>query len=140
MTIRRATRADIAAMARIVCQWEREMPFISEPGQEDVVAPLIEAAFDDRIIHVTGDPVDGYMSLDPAQDKIGAIYLTRRGQGIGKQLIDMAKGGRDYLWLTVFAGNTRAFAFYRREGFSLTSPLPAGGDGSAVLRMEWHRR
>lgn len=135
--IRRATRDDIPAMARIVCDWERAQPYIADPGHEADIIPLIEQAFDAREIYVTGAPVDGYMSLDPAQGKLGAIYLTRPGTGLGKTLIDMAKDGRDFLWLTVFPENTRAFAFYRREGFRLASSIPAAAP--AVMRMEWQR-
>ena len=137
--IRRATPADALACARIVCDWEAAQPYLARRPDEDAIAGMIAQALPNREIWVTGDPVDGYMSVDPAESKIGALYLTRTGQGIGKRLMDMAKEGRDFLWLTMFAGNARAFAFYRREGFRLASPMPAGTPGATVLRMEWQR-
>ena len=137
--IRRATRADIPACAAIIADWEAETPYLPERPGAARIAQMIEAAFEARQIWVCGDPVDGYLSLDPESGKIGGLYVARRGAGLGKALLDIAKRGRDVLWLTVFAGNRRAFAFYRREGFRLTSGLPAGGDGTAVLRMEWQR-
>ena len=108
------------------------------PG-EAKLAEIIAEAFGAREIWVSGDPIDGYMSVDPVKHKVGGMYLARRGEGLGKAFLDKAKEGRDHMWLTVFEPNTRAFAFYRREGFRLTSSLPAAGGESAVLRMEWER-
>jgi putative acetyltransferase len=120
--IRRATREDIPICAGIIADWEADTDYLPTGPGRDEIAQMIDAAFDKREIWVSGDPVDSYMSVDPDQAKIGGLYLLRQ-----------------FLWLTVFAPNTRAFAFYRREGFSLTSNLPVGGDAPAVLRMEWHR-
>ena len=52
--------------------------------------------------------------------EIPAIYLAPalRGQGHGKALLDRAKQGRDRLELWTFQANTRAVAFYLREGFA----------------------
>ncbi|MBV2358669.1 GNAT family N-acetyltransferase [Thalassococcus sp. CAU 1522] len=137
--IRRATRDDIPACARIIADWEAETDYLPDGPGADKIAAIIDDAFDAREIWVSGDPVDGYLSVDPEKNKIGGLYLARRGQGLGKALVDRAKQDRDFLWLTVFAPNTRAFAFYRREGFSLTSRLPASDGEPAVLRMEWQR-
>jgi putative acetyltransferase len=137
--IRRATREDIPICAGIIADWEADTDYLPTGPGRDEIAQMIDAAFDKREIWVSGDPVDSYMSVDPDQAKIGGLYLLRRGCGLGKAFLDVAKAGRQFLWLTVFAPNTRAFAFYRREGFSLTSNLPVGGDAPAVLRMEWHR-
>jgi ribosomal protein S18 acetylase RimI-like enzyme len=137
--LRRATREDIPDCARIIAAWERETDYLPEGPGEAKLAGIIAEAFDTREIWVSGNPVDGYMSLDPAAAKIGGLYLARRGAGLGKAFLDRAKEGRDFLWLTVYAPNVRAFAFYRREGFRLVSNLPAGGAAPAVLRMEWQR-
>ncbi len=137
---RRATRSDIPACAQIIANWEAETDYLPEgPGAVRLVE-IIGEAFDKREIWVTGDPVDGYMSIDPEALKIGGLYLARRGQGLGKVMLDTAKQSRDFLWLTVFAPNTRAFAFYRREGFRMASRMPSGAEGEpGVIRMEWER-
>ena len=45
------------------------------------------------------------------------VRKERRGQGVGKQLVDAAKERRDALELEVYIQNPRAFAFLKREGF-----------------------
>lgn len=137
--LRRATREDIPLCARIIAHWEAETEYLPDGPGEEKLSEIISEAFDAREIWVSGDPVDGYMSVDPVKHKVGGLYLARRGAGLGKAFLDKAKEGRDFLWLTVFEPNRRAFAFYRREGFRLTSSLPASGGEPVTLRMEWER-
>lgn len=140
LSIRRATPDDLPACARIVCDWERETPYMPGTITEEKVLPMMQEVWAAREIWVAGDPVEGYMSVDPAENKIGAIYLARRGMGTGRALMDLAKQGRDVLWLTVFVPNTRAQAFYAREGFEVAERLPPPGEGEPeMLRMEWRR-
>jgi putative acetyltransferase len=141
--IRRATLDDVPACARIVTDWERAQPYLPEPPAVEVIESLIAEAFPDREIWVTGNPVDGYMSVDPQVGKLGALYLTRRGEGEGRQMMDLAQTGRDSLWLTVYEPNSRAQSYYRREGFRFadrvpgSNPAPLGTAG--VLKMTWRR-
>lgn len=138
--IRAATLADMPACARIVHDWERASGYIHDTPDVATLTGHLTQAFPAREIHVVGDPVAGYLSVDPAEGKIGALYLTRAGQGTGKRLMDLAKTGRDRLWLTVYAPNTRAQTFYRREGFVETARLDADRDGAPrMLRMDWTR-
>ncbi|WP_425072162.1 N-acetyltransferase family protein [Sagittula sp. S175] len=137
--IRPATPADVAACARIVHDWERATGYITDTPPLDVLETLIAAALPERDLYVTGDPVDGYLSIDPGLGKIGAIYLENPGQGTGKRLLDLAKHGRDHLWLTVYLPNTRAQAFYTREGFTRTEEIPTESGRPAMYRMDWHR-
>lgn len=102
------------------------------------MAALILEAFPAREIWVSGDPVDCYMSIDPKAQKIGALYCLRTGQGVGKRLLDQAKAGRDFLWLTTHEPNLAAQKFYRREGFVATGTgPPTPPETLAVIRMEW---
>lgn len=138
--IRPATRADLPACARVVHDWERATGYIHDTPDLDTLTGYILEAFPAREIHVTGEPVTGYISIDPAEAKVGALYLLETGQGTGKRLMDRAKKGRDHLWLTVYLPNLRAQAFYAREGFTTTAELPPDREGApAMLRMEWHR-
>ncbi|WP_235962767.1 GNAT family N-acetyltransferase [Ruegeria haliotis] len=99
---------------------------------------LIREAFPSREIWVVGDPVDCYMSVDPESHKVGALYCLRTREGIGKALLDTAKDGRDYLWLTAHEPNKAAQKFYRREGFTVVgSEPPTPPETLPVVRMEW---
>lgn len=136
--IRRAAPDDVPACARVVHDWATQTDWMPDELPVDELAKLISDAFDSREMWVAGDPVDCYMSVDPAQNKIGALYCSRTGQGIGKRLVDKAKEGRDFLWLTTHRPNTAAQRFYRREGFEVTAeepPVPP--DTVPVYRMEW---
>lgn len=99
---------------------------------------LIREAFPQREIWVAGDPVDCYMSIDPVEGKVGALYCLRTGAGVGKRLLDKAKENRDFLWLTTHVPNEAAQRFYRREGFvDVGTEPPVPPDTVPVIRMEW---
>ena len=67
---------------------------------------------------VDGRPV-GFLALD-AEGTVTALYVAERfrGRGIGRALLDAAKGEERALELWTFQPNARARAFYAREGFS----------------------
>lgn len=127
-------------MAQIVADWLVQTDWMTPKHDAEALAGFIRAAFPDREIWVAGDPVQGYMSLDPETDKIGALYCAVTGAGIGKAFIDKAKEGRDFLWLTTHQPNLAAQKFYHREGFQIVGALPPSEDGGpAEYRMEWLR-
>ncbi|MFW2587994.1 N-acetyltransferase family protein [Sagittula sp. SSi028] len=137
-TLRPANHDDIPTMARIVHDWECATGYIADTPDVETLEGFIADAFEMREMTVVGDPVFGYLSIDPADNKLGALYLRHTGQGNGKRLMDHAKQGRNQLWLTVYVTNTRAQNFYRREGFLETRHLAADRPGAPdMLRMEW---
>ncbi len=136
--LRRAIPDDIPACAHILATWMSKTDWMPEELPEHELEALIREAFPNREIWVAGDPVDCYMSLDPKDCKVGALYCLRTGEGIGKQLLDQAKAGRDYLWLTAHDPNKAAQKFYRREGFEATgTEPPTPPETLPVVRMEW---
>ncbi len=70
--------------------------------------------------------VAGFLALDG--EEVQSLYLKApaRGQGIGQQLLDLAKTQRPNLNLYAFQANHRACRFYERNGFVGVSR----GDGS----------
>ena len=138
--IRRATPEDIPAMAGIASDWERSQDYLPEPPPLETLIGLFEKGFPSRKMWVTGAPVDGYMSLKPEDGYLGALFLTRTGTGLGKQLMELAKAECDHLWLTVYIANTGAQAFYKREGFEVTETVRGDRPGEPDLyRMDWRR-
>lgn len=137
MIVRRAAATDARACAAIVDAWIEATPWmersISRVELEDVLAkglPLREA-------YVIGDPVAGYLSMDPEACHIWGFYVGLRGAGLGKALMDRAKEGRAFFSLNTHAANERAHRFYQREGFVQIGEAWDGDDGIKEIRMEW---
>ncbi|MDA8586893.1 GNAT family N-acetyltransferase [Rhodobacteraceae bacterium] len=135
--IRRATIEDAGICARIVNDWiDRTdwMPRVHPP--KEIGAQVLEA-LPKREIFLIGEPVEGYLSLNPKTGQVGALYLDNTGQGMGKALMDRAKEGRDFLQLRTAEPNRAAQRFYAREGFKEVQRIPVGSDGLPELHMEW---
>lgn len=79
----------------------------------------------------------GFIGLEDCH--IAGIFVRQGAQskGVGKQLLDRAKAGRDRLTLCVYRKNARAAAFYRREGFALVEERTDGDTGEAEYLMAW---
>ncbi|WP_372573041.1 GNAT family N-acetyltransferase [Ruegeria jejuensis] len=138
--IRRARIEDAADCARVVDTWITRTAWMPRALSLAQLTTLISDAYPKREIWVAGDPIDCFMSVDPAEAKVGALYCLRTGQGIGKALLDIAKAGRDWLWLTVYVPNRHAERFYRREGFVEVARLaPEPPDMLTMIKMEWCR-
>lgn len=63
-----------------------------------------------------------------------------QSQGIGKTLLDYAKGKKEELFLNVYQKNTRAIAFYRREGFEIQHSGLDEAVGEKEYTMKWHKK
>lgn len=140
----RAARADDApGIARM--HWESHQTTYIDPGfvtRERIEAWTLDQrlegwrrVLDDAdgtertvVVAVDGDRIIGFAdacSIDQAEDpeaprdlELKGLYLldTHQGTGLGQALLDAAIGDRPaFLW--AMAGETRARAFYRRNGF-----------------------
>lgn len=137
---RRATPADAAACAAIVFDWLQATAWM--PNRPDLaeLTEMLAKGIPQREVWVIGDPVAGYLSLDPEAAQINGLYVAQTGQGLGKALLDRVRQGRDYLQLWTHWPNLAAHRFYHREGFVTVEQTAQGrGDGVPELRMEWHR-
>ena len=118
--IRRAVPDDVTACATVVHNWARQTDWMPEELPVEELSTMIGDAFDSREIWVAGDPVDCYMSVDPAlEHKVGALYCGAHwDRASASNLLDKAKEGRDHLlWLTThMCQHVDAQRFYRREG------------------------
>lgn len=137
--IRRATADDAPACAAIVTAWLADTSWMPEGPDQQELERLLREGLPKREAYTIGDPVAGYVSFEPEISHIWGLYTATRSQGLGLQLMNKLKKGRDYLQLNSHAPNTRAHAFYAREGFvKVGLPWP-GSDGVDEIRMEWHR-
>jgi GNAT superfamily N-acetyltransferase len=134
LTVRRARPEELAACARIYVRvltdtftWvpperHREADFLQAAREEEIFVALDGGADADRIV--------GMAALYRPQRFLHSLYVTERGRGIGKLLLQYvvaATGG--VLSLKCQAANKGAQAFYVREGFRCTE---AGEDGGVA--------
>ena len=138
MMVRRATVQDAKACAGIVHGWIAGTGWMPEPPPLETLVGVFEEGIPKREFWVAGDPVTGYLSLDPEEALIHGFYTATPGSGVGKALLDRVKQDRDYLQLWTHEPNSAAHRFYHREGFETVERKPEGrGDGLPELRMEW---
>ncbi|OWU83415.1 GNAT family acetyltransferase [Oceanicola sp. 22II-s10i] len=138
--VRRAGPVDVPAMAAIANAWVDETDWMPRDMPPEGITRFIRDALPEREIWVAGEPVCGYLSLDPVTLRIGALYVRERGRGVGKTLMDRVKDGRDMLWLHTHVPNLDAQRFYRREGFAEVSRHAAEPPETVPeIRMEWRR-
>jgi hypothetical protein len=136
--LRRAVRADIPAMAAVVNGWIDTTPWFPRVHGPEAIEGFIRDAFPIREIWVIGEPVEGYLSVDPAAGRVAALYCARTGAGLGKRLLDRAKLSRTHLTLRTHRPNAAAQRFYVREGLvAVGEAVPEPPDTVPELVMEW---
>ena len=142
MILRPAIPADAARLAAILSDWIDETDWMPRLHTREEDAGFV-AGLIDRMPVMTADapgPV-GFLARDG--EDIVALYLApeARGRGIGKALLDAAKGESARLALWTFVANEGARAFYAREGF--VEDRRTGGENDEKLpdvRLVWERR
>ena len=83
--------------------------------------------------------IQGFLGI--IHEYIAGIFVDKnhRSAGIGAQLLACAKQKYDTLSLNVYQKNSRAVAFYRREGFSVLSEEIAEDTGEKEYTMVWQK-
>ena len=84
-----------------------------------------------------GLPINGYISYNPDSSQISALYVDRRGEGLGKILLDQIKSDHKYLHLLSHEFNNSAHKFYKREGYKFKNRKDRGSDDIPELQFEW---
>jgi ribosomal protein S18 acetylase RimI-like enzyme len=116
--LRASNGSDALSCARIVCEWGRKTPWAPAIDDPETVAeswrPLLEA--ETAWVGERDGSVIGFCVRE--DDNITGLYVQSdaRRLGMGKALLDLAKQDRDWITVWVYEKNTRARAFYRREG------------------------
>ena len=141
--IRRMGEGDLEAVAAIWLDANREahdfIPASYWLGHfEEVRTALAQAEVWVFEAEARGE-ISGLIGLQ--EDYIAGIFVRReaRSGGVGRQLLDHVKAGRRQLRLQVYRKNSRAAAFYRREGFYVLEEGVDPETGEAELLMEWRR-
>ncbi|MDF1726949.1 MAG: GNAT family N-acetyltransferase [Sulfitobacter sp.] len=137
--IRPITVDDAPACAAILVRWLAQSDWNPSNDSAEVIERALREGLPHREAWGIGDPAIAYISINAAENHIGGFYVDQPGVGIGKRLMDKAKEARDALSLNTHLANSRAQAFYRREGFVPVGEPFSGNDGIPEQRMEWRR-
>ena len=100
------------------------------PGRYQA-ADFLRAAVEEEVyVAVVAGVIVGLASVHAPQQFLHSLYVADRGRGIGRALLAYVIGRtHGELQLKCQAANTRAQAFYRREGFR---SLERGEDGGVA--------
>lgn len=137
--VRRMETADLNAVAAIWLDTNlKAHAFI--PSQywrsrfEEVKGMLRDA---ELYVWEDGERIQGFAGLE--EDYIAGIFVRdgEQSRGIGRELLDFAKGLQSILTLNVYQKNSRAVNFYRREGFEIRSESVDENTGELEYLMEW---
>lgn len=109
----------------------RQMTGVYLPGVREVW--LIETDSD------AGRRTGGFMGCNGAQIEMLFVEPELFGQGLGSALLRHARARCGTVTLDVNEQNSRALAFYQRQGFVITgrSPLDTGGRPYPLLHLVW---
>ena len=91
-------------------------------------------------VYEDGRGIQGFIGLN--DEYIEGVFASdgMQSQGIGRLLLDYAKTKRNELRLNVYRKNTRAIAFYQREGFEVRYSDVDEATGEKDHVMEWRRK
>lgn len=90
-------------------------------------------------VYDTDGGIQGFIGM--INGYIAGIFVDKhcRSCGIGKQLLTYVKQKYDTLSLNVYQENTKAAAFYHREGFSICAEGVDEDTGEKEYTMLWER-
>ena len=134
MAVREATPADAELLGRLLHDFNSDYEDVT-PG----ATKLAELAGEETVALLSGE--DGFAVLrfrpslysDALECYLAELYVvpTRRGQGLGRELMDAAielarARGADYMDLVTSEDDVAARALYERSGFSNREGRPDG--------------
>lgn len=93
----------------------------------------------DVFVYDVNGKIQGFIGM--VNEYIAGIFVdgTCRSSGVGKQLLSYVKRKNDRLLLGVYQKNTRAIAFYQKEGFLILSDAVDEVTGEQEYTMFWKR-
>ena len=119
---------ELDACAALYVEVLRET-FTWAPPERHREADFLRAAREEEIYVAEADGrIVGLAAIYAPQNFLHSLYVTKRGRGIGKALLDHVAATLDGpMQLKCQAANARAQAFYVREGFRCTESGEDGG-------------
>lgn len=136
LEIRRMRAEELSACADLYVRVLRET-FTWQPPERHRREDFIAAARDEEVyVALDAGQIVGLAALYRPQNFLHSLYVARRGQGIGKALIDhLSQIADGPISLKVQAPNHKAQRFYTREGFTCVERGRDPGSDVAWLRL-----
>lgn len=139
-----ATARDAGPLARILGDWARGtgwMPVLHSRDEDLGFLHRLIAGHRVRIARDAQGQALGFIAVRLCDIAAFHVAEGQRGQGIGKALLDAVKAEEPRLHLWTFQANTRAIAFYAREGFVPVERTDGAGNAEGLpdVRMIWRR-
>jgi len=133
MIIRQAIAADHPMLIDIWLRAVRATHHFLQASDIDALLPQLRDVYLPAVeLWVAVDPDDkplGFIGLNENHVEMLFIEPDRRGQGIGRALLDFCRNTRDTLSVDVNEQNPQAVGFYRHYGFAQTGRSPLDGEG-----------
>ena len=133
MNIRPRVATDDAALAAL---WERSVRATHDFLSEDDIRfffPLVRDSYLPALKVWVGEQVDGTPAgfIATGGDTVEMLFIEpdRRGQGVGRQLLDHVNALHDTLHVDVNEQNPQAHGFYLHYGFEQTGRSETDGEG-----------
>lgn len=133
MIIRQATNVDHPQLLDI---WLRAVRathhFLQEADIEALLVQLRDVYLPAVELWIAEEPKDGplgFIGLNESHVEMLFIEPHRRGEGIGRALLDHARSSRGQLSVDVNEQNPEAVGFYLHYGFIQTGRSPLDGEG-----------
>ena len=133
--------ADLAAVMELWLAANLQAHWFIPPSYWQENYPLVERLIPQARVYVfcrEGSPeILGFIGLEGGQ--VAGLFVREeaRSRGIGKQLLDHAKGLGRPLTLHVYRKNPRALTFYLREGFTIQGRSVDPGTSQEELVLGW---
>lgn len=133
MIIRQATHADHPLLLDIWLRSVRATHHFLQPSDIDALLPQLRDVYLPAVeLWVAVDEQDrplGFIGLNEQHVEMLFIEPDLRGKGIGRALLDHARGSRGELTVDVNEQNPEAVGFYLHYGFVQTGRSPLDGEG-----------
>ena len=146
MEIKRVFERDEQLISSLVTVWESSIrathDFFSETNIREITKYDFQAIEEIPILVVAVDNKETLAFMGIAEDKLEMLFITaqRRGQGIGRNLLEIGINDYEITEVCVNEQNPQALAFYEYMGFTIyrRSELDEQGNPFPILFL--HRQ
>ena len=144
MIIRQATNADHPLLLELWLRSVRATHHFLQPSDIDALFPQLRDVYLPAVeLWVAVDEQDrplGFIGLNEHHVEMLFIEPDLRGNGIGRALLDHARGSRGELSVDVNEQNPEAVGFYLHYGFVQTGRSPLDGEGRPFPLLHMRKR